>query len=38
VHAVPQHTPSAQKPLKHWLVAAHGVPSACCGTHAPPEQ
>jgi hypothetical protein len=34
VHAVLQHTPSAQKPLWHWSTAVHAVPLVSLSTHA----
>ena len=34
--AEPQHTPSTQLPVEHWLPAVHAVPSASFATHEPP--
>ncbi len=36
VHAELQQTPSAQKPLVHWLVPPHVVPFASLAVHTPP--
>ena len=38
LHAVPQHTPLAQTPERHWSVAVHAIPLACWGMHLPAEQ
>jgi hypothetical protein len=33
-----QHTPSAQKPLAHWLALAQAAPRALRAVHVPPPQ
>ncbi len=38
VQAAEQHTPSTQKLLEHWLLAAHAAPLLFLATHAPLEQ
>jgi hypothetical protein len=38
VHAVLQHTPSAQLPLVHWVPSEHVPPRLFLGTHAPALQ
>lgn len=38
LHIVPQHTPSTQKPVVHWLFAPHGLPVPSVGTQLPPMQ
>lgn len=37
MHAALQQTPSAQKPVPHWLPAPHVAPGSCFGTHTPAE-
>jgi hypothetical protein len=38
VHALPQHTPSTQLPLAHWLGPVHVAALVSLGTHAPALQ
>jgi hypothetical protein len=35
VHAASQHTPSARKPVRHWLAVVAGVPFASRATQLP---
>jgi hypothetical protein len=38
VQALLQHTPSTQKPLRHWVLPLHVWPVALFGAHAPALQ
>jgi hypothetical protein len=38
LHATLQHTPSVQKPERHWLAAVQGVPGAFLWMQAPALQ